>query len=341
MANLSMKKFLWCIVCGVLTTSAFLLFYLFCITKNLWLVLYGGMLTAILLVWGGIFLYYFQKKLTLFTDSLCRMLDNMIDSTARPEIDYEAETLLARISHRLERLYNIMQKSKNTVAKEKADLQSLLSDISHQTKTPIANLKMLNETMLSRPISEEQRKEFLQATSSQLDKLDFLIQAMVKTSRLESGVIALHKKDTLIEETLVKAINGILVPMEKKKIELAVYCPENLTISRDSRWTSEALFNLLDNAVKYTSTGGNICIFVQSWEMYLKIDISDTGRGIPEQEQATIFKRFYREEAVHDVEGIGIGLYLAREIITMQGGYIVVNSQVGKGSTFSVFLPQE
>ena len=118
-----------------------------------------------------------------------------MDSTARPEMDYEAETLLARISHRLERLYNIMQKDRNTVAKEKADLQSLLSDISHQTKTPIANLKMLNETMLTRPISEEQRQEFLQATGSQLDKLEFLIQAMVKTSRLEAGVITLEKKD--------------------------------------------------------------------------------------------------------------------------------------------------
>ena len=307
---------------GLLATSFLVLLGLFLVTKNLRVVLYGGLLTVVFLVWGGIFLHYFQKKLTLFTDSLCRTLDDMMDSAARPEMDYEAETLLARISHRLERLYNIMQKDRNTVAKEKADLQSLLSDISHQTKTPIANLKMLNETMLTRPISEEQRREFLQATGSQLDKLDFLIQAMVKTSRLEAGVITLEKKDVLIEETLVSAINGILAPMEKKNIELTVDCPEGLTISHDSRWTSEALFNLLDNAVKYTPAGGSIHVSVQNWEMYWKIDVTDTGRGIPEQEQATIFKRFYREEAVHEVDGIGIGLYLAREIITMQGGYI-------------------
>ncbi len=336
-----MKKFLWLILYGVLSTSALLLFGLFWVTKNLWAVLYGGFLTVALLVWGGVFLYYFQRKLTLFTDSLCRTLDDMMDSTARPEMDYEAETLLARISHRLERLYHVMQKSRDTIAKEKADLQSLLSDISHQTKTPIANLKMINETMLTRPISEEQRKEFLESTGSQLDKLDFLIQAMVKTSRLESGVITLEKKDALVEETLVKAVNGILAPMEKKNIELTVDCPEGLTISHDSRWTSEALFNLLDNAVKYTLAGGSIHVSVQNWEMYLKIDVTDTGRGIPEREQAAIFKRFYREEAVHDVDGIGIGLYLVREIITMQGGYIMVTSDVGRGSTFSVFLPRE
>ena len=129
---------------------------------------------------------------------------------------------------------------------------------------------------------------------------------MVKTSRLETGVIALEKKDAFIEETLVNAINGILAPMEKKNMELTVDCPEKLTISHDSRWTSEALFNLLDNAVKYTPAGGSIHVSVQNWEMYLKIDVTDTGRGIPEQEQAAIFKRFYREEAVHGVDGIGL-----------------------------------
>lgn len=112
-----------------------------------------------------------------------------------------------------------------------------------------------------------------------------------------------------------------------------------MTISHDSRWTSEALFNILDNAVKYTSAGGSIQVRVRDWEMYLRIDVTDTGRGIPEHSQGTIFKRFYRDEAVHDIDGVGIGLYLAREIITMQGGYITVESKVGEGSTFSVFLP--
>ena len=94
-----------------------------------------------------------------------------------------------------------------------------------------------------------------------------------------------------------------------------------------------------DNAVKYTAEGGKIHVAVVCWEMYVKIDISDTGIGIPEQHQGTIFKRFYREDRVHDAPGIGIGLYLAREIITRQGGFIRVASEVGSSSTFSVFLP--
>ena len=338
--KLSVRRFLWFVGAGTALTAAAVLAALYALTRDGRVVLCGLLLTAVLFVWGAVFLKYFQQKLARFTDSLCRTLDGMMDGTERPQVDYEAETLLARISHRLERLYNTMQENRRKVEEEKAGLQSLVSDISHQTKTPIANLKMLNDTLLTRPVSGEKRREFLQATGSQLDKLDFLIRAMVKTSRLETGVITLEKKDAPIADTLAAAINGVLAPMEQKQITLSVDCPEDLMIAHDSRWTAEALFNLLDNAVKYTPSGGNICVTVQMWEMYAKIDVTDTGRGIPESAQATIFKRFYREESVHDVDGIGIGLYLAREIITMQGGYIKVISEVGKGSTFSVHLPR-
>ena len=167
--------------------------------------------------------------------------------------------------YRLERLYNVMQKTRHTAEGEKEELQSLVSDISHQTKTPIANLKLINDTMLTRPLTEEKRKEFLQATGTQLDKLDFLIQGMVKTSRLETGVITLEKQDAVIGDTLVSAINGVLAPMEQKEISLSVDCPSDLTISHDSRWTSEALFNILDNAVKYTSAGGSIQVRVRDF----------------------------------------------------------------------------
>lgn len=337
--NLSVRAFLRKIVAGTLLTAALLLLIFFLLTKDVRVVICGIILTAAFYIWGMVFLHYFQKKLSLFTDGLCQTLDHMMDSTDWPQVDYEAETLLSRISHRLERLYNVMQKTRHTAEGEKEELQSLVSDISHQTKTPIANLKLINDTMLTRPLTEEKRKEFLQATGTQLDKLDFLIQGMVKTSRLETGVITLEKQDAVIGDTLVSAINGVLAPMEQKEISLSVDCSSDLTISHDSRWTSEALFNILDNAVKYTSAGGSIQVRVRDWEMYLRIDVTDTGRGIPEHSQGTIFKRFYRDEAVHDIDGVGIGLYLAREIITMQGGYITVESKVGEGSTFSVFLP--
>ena len=149
----------------------------------------------------------------------------------------------------------------------------------------------------------------------------------------------MEKKNGLLYETLAQAMSGIVYGAEKKAISVTVDCPEDLSLYHDSKWTAEALFNLLDNAVKYTPAGGNIGVSVEQWEMYVKLDVSDTGRGIAESSQASIFRRFYREEEVHDEPGVGIGLYLAREIITRQGGYIKVSSEIGRGSTFSVFLP--
>ena len=167
--NLSVRAFLRKIVAGTLLTAALLLLIFFLLTKDVRVVICGIILTAAFYIWGMVFLHYFQKKLSLFTDGLCQTLDHMMDSTDRPQVDYEAETLLSRISHRLERLYNVMQKTRHTAEGEKEELQSLVSDISHQTKTPIANLKLINDTMLTRPLTEEKRKEFLQATGTQLD----------------------------------------------------------------------------------------------------------------------------------------------------------------------------
>ena len=287
----------------------------------------------------ALFVAFLRRKLVLFSDRLCETIDNMLDGASVPPQVYEEENLFYKINHRLVRLYEVMRENRESVAKERADLQELISDISHQVKTPIANLQMVNATLLEQSVTEEKRQEFLQASSGQLEKLDFLMQAMIKTSRLETGVISLDRKTQPLYDTLAAALGGILLNAEKKAIHVSVECPSDVLLAHDKKWTSEALFNILDNAVKYTPTGGTIQVSVQSWELYVKIDITDSGKGIAESRQGVIFKRFYREEEVHDVEGIGIGLYLAREIITMQGGYIKVTSTVGSGSTFSVFLP--
>ena len=287
----------------------------------------------------ALFVAFLRRKLVLFSDRLCETIDNMLDGASVPPQVYEEENLFYKINHRLVRLYEVMRENRESVAKERADLQELISDISHQVKTPIANLQMVNATLLEQSVTEEKRQEFLQASSGQLEKLDFLMQAMIKTSRLETGVISLDRKTQPLYDTLAAALGGILLNAEKKAIHVSVECPSDVLLAHDKKWTGEALFNILDNAVKYTPAGGTIQVSVQSWELYVKIDITDSGKGIAESRQGVIFKRFYREEEVHDVEGIGIGLYLAREIIAMQGGYIKVTSTVGSGSTFSVFLP--
>ena len=314
-------------------TTAFLL------TRNPIIVWLGLLYSVLVFACVAAFVAFLRRKLVLFSNDLCRTIDDMLDGAAPLPQIYEEENLFYKINHRLTRLYEVLRENRESIAKERADLQELISDISHQVKTPIANLQMVNATLLEQPMTEERRQEFLQASGGQLDKLDFLMQAMIKTSRLETGVISLDRKVQPFYDTLAAALGGILLNAERKNIHVSVDCPTDIVLAHDKKWTSEALFNILDNAVKYTPTDGDIQVFVQSWELYIKIDITDSGKGIVENKQGMIFKRFYREEEVHDIEGIGIGLYLTRKIISMQGGYIKVTSAVGKGSTFSVFLP--
>ena len=339
--NLSVKNLCLLVAGGTLFTMLLVIAVLYNLSGDI-TILFGGAVLILCAMTGQFLLVlFFGKRLSAFASDLCRTLDHMISGGEEPEQINDSETLFARITHRLSRLYGIMQENRRKVDEERQELQMLVSDISHQVKTPVSNLKMVTDTLLTRPVTDAERTDFLQGIRSQTDKLDFLFQALVKTSRLETGAIRVEKKNGLLFDTLAQAMSGIVYGAEKKAISVSVDCPEDLFLFHDSKWTAEALFNLLDNAVKYTSAGGNVNVSVEQWEMYVKLDITDTGKGITESNQASIFRRFYREEVVHDEPGVGIGLYLAREIITRQGGYIKVSSEIGKGSTFSVFLPKK
>jgi signal transduction histidine kinase len=309
------------------------------ITGESWVLICGGLLMLCALVWMFLLTVVFSKRISIFTRELCRAMDQMISGSGEPVRAVDSETLFARIGYRLSRLYGIMQENRRKVDEERQELQMLVSDVSHQVKTPVSNLKMVTDTLLSKSVTEEERREFLQGIRNQTDKLEFLFQALVKTSRLEAGAIRLEKKVAPVIDMLAMALSGIVYAAEKKNISVTVDCPKDFCLSHDSKWTAEAVFNLLDNAVKYTSAGGNISVSVVQWEMYVEIKVADTGKGISESNQAAIFRRFYREEEVHNEQGVGIGLYLAREIVTRQGGYIKVASEPGQGSEFSIMLP--
>ena len=340
MKGIPVKTMFLLVETGAAVSMLVLTFLLSAMTGQGWVLLAGALLTACALVWLFLLTLFFAKRLSQFTNDLCQTMDSMITGGQEPARAEDRETIFARISYRLSRLYGILQENRRKVDEERRELQTLVSDISHQVKTPVANLKMVTDTLLAKPVTEQERRDFLQGIRSQTDKLEFLVQSMGKASRLETGAITLEKKDALLLDTLAQAMSGIVYGAEQKGISVEVQCPDDLRVSHDSKWTAEALFNLLDNAVKYTPTGGKISVSVEQWEMYVKLDVADTGKGIPESRQAAIFRRFYREEEVHDQPGVGIGLYLAREIVTRQGGYIKVTSEVGRGSTFSVFLPR-
>ncbi len=248
------------------------------------------------------------------------------------------DTYISQIYHQLKRLYDVLQMQQSSIETEKSKVQSFVSDISHQLKTPLTNLHLLQEALKQPGISPEEYRDYLEKQGKQLDKIDFLIRALLKISQLENGLIQIQPRKASISQTILLALEGILVPAEKKEIEVYYDNTTDYIVLHDPKWTSEALFNVMENAIKYTPQNGKLTILLNRTEKYIKISIKDTGIGIPPADLSNIFIRFWRGNT-NISEGNGIGLYLCKQIITLQHGYILVNSNVNSGSEFEIFLP--
>lgn len=281
-----------------------------------------------------------KKDIYDFADNLETNLDRLISGKKMENAAETEDTLRGKINEKLQRAGHILERKERESLEEKKRMKELISDISHQTKTPIANQKVYLELLFGEPMSEK-AKGFLESLGSQTDKLDFLLQSLVKMSRLDTGIILIQSEKGDLVQTLLKAVAAIVPAASQKQIELFADCGESVILPHDRKWTEEAVFNLLDNAVKYTAPGGKIEITAAKQEIFTVVSIQDTGKGIEAERQAQIFTRFYREPEVHDKDGIGIGLYLARKIIELQNGYIEVHSEPGLGSDFRIYLPNE
>lgn len=246
------------------------------------------------------------------------------------------ETKMSALETKLAQYLKMNQLGKQQLNDEKERIDALISDISHQTKTPIANMLLYSE-LLAEEIQDEKSKQMLDAIHMQAEKLSFLIQALVKISRLESGVIQTVPESNSVSELIEKVVSQIEPKALLKDIQIEVSSVAGEALF-DMKWTSEAVGNILDNAVKYTDIGGNIQITVSEYSLFTRLDIQDNGIGIAESDLPRIFGRFYKCSTTQQEEGVGLGLYLAREIISGQGGYIKVNSQIEKGTMFSIFL---
>ena len=276
-------------------------------------------------------------KVNKVMDRLNKMIDNAIDG--KPIESSFDETKMSSLETKLAHFLTMNSTTKDQIAEEKAKINELISDISHQTKTPLANILLYTQLLAESDLSEQERK-CVDLLMEQSEKLNFLISSLVKTSRLETGVISVSPKLSSIDKLLDNAIKQAKTKAEAKNIELTVEKKEIYAMF-DLKWTAEALYNIIDNAIKYTPCGGNVSISTTAYQLFCRIDITDTGVGMTEDETAKVFSRFYRGSLVNDEEGVGIGLYLAREIVASQGGYIKVQSKPQKGSTFSMFLPME
>ncbi len=286
------------------------------------------LLTTTIVVWN-------RKKTKNTIETIENMLDAAMDG-AFTETAFD-ESKLSALETKFAHYLSASETSSHNLALEKDRINSLIADISHQTKTPIANLLLYSELLKEEELSVSARTN-VEAIYSQSEKLRFLIDSLVKLSRLENGIITLLPQHTPLQPMLQSIAEQYSLKANEKGLSLHLH-DTDISATFDPKWTAEALANIVDNAIKYTDLG-TITISVTNYEMFVKIDIADTGIGILESEQPKIFARFYRSSRTREQEGIGIGLYLARQIISGESGYIKVTSIPGKGSTFSVFLPK-
>lgn len=287
---------------------------------------------------AGLWTWLQQRQIFHFADDICDTLDALIAGRQPEQYHPYEDSVTAKVQGKLMQYYDIMSEGKMQSQRDKQTIQELVSDISHQVKTPIANIQMFTGILQQHQLTEEKRSEFLQTMAAQIGKLDFLMQSLIKMSRLETGTFVLHMEEAPLNKTIAQAMSGVWAKADSKNVQLSADCDPAITVQHDPKWTAEALGNILDNAVKYTPAGGSISVSVRPWQFYTRIDITDTGIGIPEEHYNDVFKRFYRAQEVAAEEGVGLGLYLANGIITRQKGYISVKSVLGEGSTFSVYL---
>ncbi len=296
-----------------------------------------GLCAAIFAV-VGLWALYQRRQVSLFADDLCETLDALLSGRQPENYQPYEDSLTAKVQGKLMQYFDIMSEGKRQSQQDKQVIQSLVSDISHQVKTPIANIKMFTNILQQHQLPPEKQAEFLRTMEGQIDKLDFLMQSLIKMSRLETGTFVLHPQEGRLADTIALAMSAVWAKAEAKEISLSADCDSSICVQHDPKWTAEALGNILDNAIKYTPPGGSVTVSVRPWQFYTRVDIADTGIGIAEEHYNDIFQRFYRDPQVASQEGVGLGLYLANGIITRQKGYISVKSKVGKGTTFSVYL---
>ena len=267
---------------------------------------------------------------------LNKMVDEALAGTFT-ESDYD-ESELSKLESKWMRFLSASVLNREALEKERQSIQELVSDISHQVKTPIANILLYGEILEER-LEGSKEKELAEHLLKETERLEFLIQSLIKMSRLETNTIQVLPE----VQSLIPLLEEVVERGEKKQklkgIQIEkIGWSDTLLACFDKKWTEEAIYNILDNALKYTEENSKIVIRIVPYEFFVRICIKDEGPGVTEEEAPLLFKRFYRSPRFSEKDGVGLGLYLSREILRKEGGYIKVTSPKEGGTEFSVFL---
>lgn len=277
---------------------------------------------------------YYRNKMETTYQGLLQKLDEAMEGKSL-EAAYD-ESMDGAVAERLNRLVQIAGMNQDKAEGERDRIKSLISDISHQVRTPLTNI-MLYAGLLREQDLDRDAMLLADKLQKQCDKLDFFMKELVRSSYAEQEMLSLHPELTDAETIINTACQMTEMAALKKKIEI-IHEETGAFCYADKKWTSEAVGNVLDNAVKYSPENSRIRVAVIPYESFICIQVQDQGVGIREEEQGLVFERFYRSEAVSSQPGFGIGLYLVREVLSRQGGYVRIESQPGKGAKVQLYL---
>lgn len=314
-----------------------------CMSTEVWMMMKIIVVLCLVFISIGIAIQGIKRERKL-SEHIQKMLDDAIAGKFQEK--HLRETRISAIENSMWRYLCDREVQDKRMREEKQQIQKQITDISHQAVIPIANIilysQLLEERLSLLQVEEGQEvANEITVIKEQAEALDFLIEALGKLSRLESGIINMDLKKHSLQPILTAIKNQFQIKAEQKDILLKIEMTNEMAVF-DAKWTIEALSNIVDNAIKYTACGGQVTVRVEPLSSLIRVVIKDTGIGIAEEEQANVFGRFYRSKTVSYKSGVGIGLYLAREVMKAQNGYIKLFSKVGEGSIFSLyFMKQE
>ena len=290
------------------------------------------MLGVLSLVVFGVYTSKRKRKI----DELDRYIQDVSNKMYEIGIDKESEDELNRLKDSLYKIMVMLKEDSESKRKQNEAILELVSDISHQLKTPITSIQILLDNILENEnMDSDTRRKFTLEILRQVKGMNFLIFSLLKLSKLDACVVEFDNKEIAVNELITDILTDLDVLIELKHLDVHVNIPDGVRFVGDYNWNKEAVLNIVKNAVEYTPDGKNIFISAEENDLYTKIEIIDEGKGIDEKDLPHIFERFYKRGNSAE-DSFGIGLALSKSIVEKQDGFVSVDSEVGVGTAFTI-----